>query len=717
MGASCFSKRLLCHFILCSLIVGWGALSSRAQDAPEDSAFTKNDKAFYLEKHLQAFIRPGLVVEILDASIDSDGTIRTRFRMTDPKGLPLDRDGVFTPGAVSTSFLVAVIPAGERQYISYITRTRSSSITNLTATQATSDSGGSYEQVGDGEYIYTFGAKAPAGFDSTATHTIGVYARRDLRDYDLDRPSNDDTLDFVPDGSEVTVVRDVVSTDTCNNCHTRLTLHGRRHSVELCVLCHTPQSVDPDSGNTVDMPVMIHKIHMGAELPSVQAGTPYQIIGFGNSVHDYSKVEFPADARTCSACHTQETDEEKAAMAEAAASLANVAAMPARSRSAAARSDLAKQVQGGNYLTKPSRAACGACHDDVNFATGEHHAGLRQISDNQCANCHFPEGELEFDLSIIGAHKVERFSNQLPGTNFEILSVTNTAPGQNPTVTFKITNDAGQTVPPSMMGRLALVLAGNTGDFSEFVSEGPSGATPATGGFAYTFQAPIPADATGTWAVGVEGYQNAPILTRGGEESVRDAGDNKVFYFPVTDTEAMPRRQVVAQEKCDSCHNDLNIHGSNRNAVEHCVLCHNPNTTDTNRRPADQGLPETVNFKEMIHKIHTGEELGEEYVVYGFGNTPHNFGEIVFPGDRRDCQACHIDGTEQLPLQADLLPTMAPRELINPTPPVSGACLSCHRDLSAAAHADLNTSPNYGEACDVCHKEGADFSVDRVHAR
>ena len=537
MGAKQFSKRLLCHFILFSLVVTWGALGTLAQDTQEESAFTKNDKAFYLEKHLQVFIRPGLEIEILEASIDEDGTIKARFRTTDPKGLPLDRDGVFTPGAISTSWIAATIPAGQRQYISYTARTQTSSITGASAEQASSDSGGSYEKVGDGEYIYTFGTRAPQGFDRSATHTIGVYARRDLTEYDLDRPSNDDTFDFVPDGSEVTVVRDVVSTDTCNNCHTRLTLHGRRHSVELCVLCHTPQSTDPDTGNTVDMPVMIHKIHMGAELPSVQAGTPYQIIGFRNSVHDYSEVVFPPDARTCNACHTQESEKERSEMTEAAVGLANTSARPARSRVASARSDFAKQLQGGNYLTKPSRAACGACHDDVNFATGENHAGLRQISDNQCANCHFPEGEVEFDLSIVGAHKVERFSNQLPGTNFEILSVTNTAPGQNPTVTFNITNDAGQTVSPSMMGRLALVIAGNSGDFSEFVSENPSGATPTTGGFSYTFQAPIPADATGTWAVGIEGYQNATILTREGEESVRNAGDNKVFYFPVTDAE------------------------------------------------------------------------------------------------------------------------------------------------------------------------------------
>ena len=199
------------------------------------------------------------------------------------------------------------------------------------------------------------------------------------------------------------------------------------------------------------------------------------------------------------------------------------------------------------------------------------------------------------------------------------------------------------------------------------------------------------------------------------ERDVNDAGQNKVFYFPVTDTEAQPRRMAIAQERCASCHVAFNEHGGPRTEVEYCVLCHRPSLTDVARRPEDQMPAETVNFKEMIHRIHTGENLQREYTVYG--RSPHNYNEVRYPTDRRYCSACHVEGGEQLPLQEGLLPTTAPRDRINPTPPATGACLSCHESLSAAAHADLNTSPNFGESCDVCHGEGAQFSVDRSHAQ
>ena len=85
-----------------------------------------------------------------------------------------------------------------------------------------------------------------------------------------------------------------MSTEACNTCHDPLALHGgARRETQLCILCHTEQTSDPDTGNTVDFKVMIHKIHRGADLPSVQSGTPYQIIGFRNSVHDFSDVVIP----------------------------------------------------------------------------------------------------------------------------------------------------------------------------------------------------------------------------------------------------------------------------------------------------------------------------------------------------------------------------------------------------------------------------------------
>jgi len=51
---------------------------------------------------------PGLVAKIISASIANDGTIQARFTLTDPKGIPLDRNGIDTPGP----FLPGLWPVG-----------------------------------------------------------------------------------------------------------------------------------------------------------------------------------------------------------------------------------------------------------------------------------------------------------------------------------------------------------------------------------------------------------------------------------------------------------------------------------------------------------------------------------------------------------------------------------------------------------------------------
>jgi len=232
--------------------------------------------------------------------------------------------------------------------------------------------------LGAGQYQYTFTAQAPSGFDATATTTIGIAGNRNLTTYNLGTNYAGATFNFVPNGSAVTVTRDVIKTSSCNTCHDTLAFHGGyAQGINMCVLCHQPQNADPVTGNSLDLKVMAHKIHMGSSLPSVVGtsttpGVPYQIAGYMNSMSNFSTVVDPANVQRCEICHDQATG---AAQAKA-------------------------------YMAEPTAAACGACHDDVNFATGVNHVGGPQKDDSLCHNCHVPQGELPFDASIKGAHIV-----------------------------------------------------------------------------------------------------------------------------------------------------------------------------------------------------------------------------------------------------------------------------------------------------------------------
>ena len=104
------------------------------------------------------------------------------------------------------------------------------------------------------------------------THTIGIYGSRDLTEFDLGTNYASTTYNFVPNGSG----SPQHATDPdgkLRQCHDQLSFRWFRRGIEMCVLCHQPQTVDPDTGNTLDLKVMAHKIHMGSE-PSVQSGHP-----------------------------------------------------------------------------------------------------------------------------------------------------------------------------------------------------------------------------------------------------------------------------------------------------------------------------------------------------------------------------------------------------------------------------------------------------------
>ena len=138
---------------------------------------------------------------------------------------------------------------------------------------------------------------------------------------------------------------------------------------------------------------------------------------------------------------------------------------------------------------------------------------------------------------------------------------------------------------------------------------------------------------------------------------------------------------------------------------------------------------EPIAFKHLIHKLHRGDALeNRPYIVYGFGSSPknysaHDFAEVRFPGDLRNCATCHTGSTYLLPLPSGVRPTLESivtggvETVTGETPAIQDACLACHDGDAAAAHAEVNTTPSGAEACAVCHGEDGIEPVSGVHAR
>lgn len=660
----------------------------------------------------------GLKFELQDVNV-SGTLVSITFRITDEAGTALDREGFFSEGAVTSRFVLAWLDQDAQgqplQYTSYTTKPQTSPITGNTEVQAAADEGGVYEEVDpeQGIYRYTLGTTINIA-DASRTHTLGAWAYRDYQDK---RYVANALYHFVPGGGAVTVKRDIVKMESCNSCHNPLEAHGgQRRDTELCILCHTPQTVDPDTGNTTDMTVMIHKIHRGKNLPSVIGGKPYQIIGFNQSVHDYSTVGFPHELSNCGTCHTGS--------------------------------------QGDIWMNKPSMRACSSCHDGISFvdpppAGMTLHVGGAQADDSKCTVCHPPSGGLQ---GISTQHLAGLLDPMSPELMVSILGAEATAPGQKPELVFEVKQDGNPVdILATPLTRLAVTVAGPTTDYKEYWQHtiqgtGASGTLNAEGPagvFRYVFPAAMPAAAAGSYAIGLEGY-----IQPGGASGPRFATENPIVYVPVTDAVAVPRREIVDDASCNNCHRDLSAHGGNRKNADYCAFCHNPNN------PGDEriGRPESgtvfahsVDFRMFIHRIHMGEHLDQKPYLLGAFPAPTkanpmgtmiDFSEVRYPGDLRACWACHKSDSFHLPLSKDLLPSKTQvigcvedpaadgdaycdmrqvfsEELI---PATTAACTGCHDAPYVVAHAQTMTSASGVEACATCHGPGSEFDVQAVHA-
>jgi OmcA/MtrC family decaheme c-type cytochrome len=296
-------------------------------------------------------------------------------------------------------------------------------------------------------------------------------------------------------------------------------------------------------------------------------------------------------------------------------------------------------------------------------------------------------------------------------------------------------------------------------------AQGPDG----SGVSIYTFKSTIPPNATGTYVIGIEGYKCAAIeganQSRGGTNctgtrdgngngredpgeifnEIRDVGHNEVAEFAVTDAAPVARRQPVTIAQCSVCHGefskDFNVHGGIRNDTKFCPVCHNPSNDTLSRQLPPEGelaLTSPIDFKVMIHKIHRGENLTSPYVLYGRptgtfpdqASTAADFSELLFPGDLRDCEECHVPATYVLSpgegvLQPGVLGSTTRQFMrgekdltvldVFTTPPTIAVCTSCHDDVDFTTGANHPPGPASEDSCVNCHGVGRPLSVERTH--
>jgi OmcA/MtrC family decaheme c-type cytochrome len=629
---------------------------------------------------------PGLDSELLSATVSPEGVVQVTFTLTDTEGSRIVPTGDSTsdPDQARVRFTLARLEIDDQtvegftttftRYVNYITRTQTSPITAASSDQPTYDSGGTFALVdaATGTYSYTFATPLPEGFPASLTHTVGAQVERTAGG---ERLIANPLLDFVPAGGPVTVVREGSTTAQCNSCHDPLAIHGGgRREVGLCLLCHTDQAVDPDTGNTIDFPVLIHKIHRGRELPSIDGGavgTKYEIIGFGQSEHVYSERMKVCDGGR-HAAHPCASDADCPGGTCSAEATAGVA-FPQDIRNC--EKCHADGVTADNHRELASTPACTACHDDVNpgqTPTAAGPPGTGHLAGPQpeafCRLCHTPEGE-EFGISVKGAHTIPARSAQLAGLRGEILSATGVA-GEPVTIRFRLSDDTGTAIDAlAGLNRVAVAMSGPTTDLgggsvplitATIAGGGASGTLTGPDGsgvFTYTLAQALPEDAAGSWRVGLEARRS--VAVEGLDATVTEALQNPVLDFSVDGSPVVPRRKVVDMANCGSCHGvfskDFGIHGNLRNQAEYCVICHNANVTDFARRApavASAGAdPDTasIHLKVLLHKIHTGEELEHKpYIVYGFDAARLQRGAL----SRGPAQLRHVPRRRQPPAAA-----------------------------------------------------------------
>lgn len=636
-----------------------------------------------------------------------------------------DRSGNIpaVPALTNLSFAIAkwvpedAATKAPSKWVSYIvtsmpaTKASDGSAVPMAPTRPTTDNTGTLVDNGDGTYRYTFyrniaqtqafldgfafsGTKVKADlgnvtYEPNLTHRITIQFSGAARGtgsntptgatvaeaVNLENPINV-VYDFVPaTGAASPAVREIGHIGKCNECHDKLAFHGGgRVELQYCVVCHTDQrkydrpqattTATGYSGNTYrfanyaagDMAPMVHLIHMGKELSK----DGYNYAGIAFDKLGYSMLG--GGQKMCAKCHSGASSDPKAT------------------------------AQGEHWNQKPSRMACGSCHDGLDFAVA--HAGQVRTDDSTCAICHNP-------AEIKAAHYTDNITAHNPSIRlglttftYQVASVTQATSGGQVDIKFRILAStdgstpapvvfkapgagvsaplAGFTGSPSFLLAWAMPQAGESNAPADYNNLNAGGTAPVASNYQplsvsiahLTNTSTSPArgtlagpDASGYYTaqitgaayvfpagaklrtVALQGYftQVAGTWDANGDGALTadDTETNARHTISVSRSMANEtRRQVIDSAKCANCHEWFEGHGGNRvYDVQVCVTCHVPGITTSGRGMSDANLsafyPNFTTDQQAILTSWTGVDFSTNPVTAGQTNVALKFPQVT----------------------------------------------------------------------------------------
>ncbi|HEX9242612.1 MAG TPA: hypothetical protein VF875_09255 [Anaeromyxobacter sp.] len=362
-----------------------------------------------------------------------------------------------------------------------------------------------------------------------------------------------------------------------------------------CKACH-----NADGYSAVTTLQKVHGVHRGANLANPGGAHAEYGVAADATLASYTNVSFPsmpAGEKDCKACHVDDA-----------------------------------------WKTRPSRLACGTCHDAVFFDSGTvspprvygRPLGLSCAADPDCvsfsvaAACNLETGSCELgthpvqtnDATCAGCHTAEGAGlspitdrHAIPERqNVPRLAIVNatvggaTGPsgtflvGDVPTLTFQLQDWTGVLVTNAKTNSsyaIAGLVSGPTDDMQRVIAPALSKGSLAfdAGSQTYTFIFP-------SWPA----TNLAPYNASTGGGSPNPAG-SYTLYFYVTrsfivdgashrdaapyvgtlrfgETGPIRPREVVSQAACDACHVALAYHGGARTAAQACGTCHTAGALD-----------------------------------------------------------------------------------------------------------------------------------------